>query len=96
MNWGNLAFNDHAIEPRYKLWMDKVSELFGGLDMFALDVMHGKDGKEWIIEVNDSSFGLMSEYEENDKKIIRDLAIKKLSEFIANSSPNNINNNTTN
>ena len=31
--------------------MDEISQMFGGMDMVAVEGIHGKDGKEYIIEV---------------------------------------------
>jgi glutathione synthase/RimK-type ligase-like ATP-grasp enzyme len=78
-NWGNIQFEsiDH-VEERYQLWMEHVGELFDGLDMFALDVMVTKDGKEVIIEINDSSMGLMHLHEAEDNKYIVELAVQKM------------------
>lgn len=43
------------------MWVDEVSDLFGGLDICALEVVVGKDGKEYIIEVNDSALTLLGD-----------------------------------
>lgn len=56
----------------------KVAELFGGLDICALEIIVGKDGKEFIIEVNDSALSLMGETQEEDRRFIVDLVIQKM------------------
>ena len=55
--------------------------MFGGLDIFALDVIHTKEGEDFILEINDSSFGLMWEHEEEDKNHIADLLISKMNQI---------------
>jgi len=39
------------------VWVDEVRQIFGGLDMFALDVLHVADGKDVILELNDYAMG---------------------------------------
>lgn len=63
---------------RYKTWVDEVSELFGGLEICALEIIVGKDGKEYIIEVNDSALTLMGDSQEEDRRHIADLVTQRM------------------
>jgi hypothetical protein len=58
---------------RFKLWVDEASRLFGGLDICAVEAVVGKDGKEYIIEVDDCAMSLMGETQEEDRRLMADL-----------------------
>jgi synapsin len=60
----------------FKLWADECSKIFGGLDWFAIDVAHGKDGNDYILELNGSAIGLT--YWKEDTLKIRDMCIKRM------------------
>ena len=55
-----------------------MSELFGGLGICSLEAVVGKDGKEYIIEVNDCATTLLGESQEDDRKNIADLVISQM------------------
>ena len=79
-NIGQSILEEINVEPRYKTWIDEISVMFGGLDICSIEVMVAKDGKEYIIEVNDSATTLMGESQEEDRKNIADLVVRHMEE----------------
>lgn len=67
-----------AMNDRFRSWVDNVATLFGGLDICALEVIIGKDGREYIIEVNDSALSLMGESQEEDRRHIAELVLSRM------------------
>lgn len=67
-----------AVTERYRSWVDQVSQLFGGLDICALELLVSKDGKEYIMEVNDSAIPLMGDSQEEDRRQIAELVTAKM------------------
>lgn len=47
--------NSHSIA-----WVDEIRGLFGGLDMFAFDVLHTLNQGDLILEINDYAMGLFA------------------------------------
>lgn len=66
-----------------------MSDLFGGLDICALEVVVGKDGREYIIEVNDSALTLLGDSQEEDRRHIADLVAARMQAICRPRSPVN-------
>ena len=52
--------------------------MFGGLALCSLEALVAKDGKEYIIEVNDCAMGLLGESQEEDRRNIAEVVIKEM------------------
>ena len=72
------------VTERYKFWIDQVSQIFGGLDLCSIQAVIDSEGREYIIDVNDSSFTLLGESQDGDRRQIAELVIEKMSALIQN------------
>ncbi|CAF4062227.1 unnamed protein product, partial [Rotaria sordida] len=77
-NIGSSIVKQIAMTDRYHLWIDEVSQLFGGLDICAIEVIKSISGKEYIIEINDCTMQLLNETQEEDCRSIAELIMHKM------------------
>ncbi|KAK2584475.1 hypothetical protein KPH14_006850 [Odynerus spinipes] len=77
-NTGSAMLEQVPVSERHRMWIDNVCQLFGGLDICAIELLVGKDGREHIIEVNDSALSLMGDSQEEDRRHIADLVTAKM------------------
>lgn len=65
--------------PKYRLWADETSLMFGGLDSLTVDAIYdSRKGLEYIMEVNGTASGLAPACEVEDHLHIRDLVVERM------------------
>ncbi|XP_038210530.1 synapsin, partial [Zerene cesonia] len=77
-NQGSAMLEAIGMNDRYKMWIDEVSEIFGGLEVCALELVVGKDGREHIIELNDSATSFMGDSQEEDRRHLSELVFQRM------------------
>lgn len=81
-NTGTSVMEEVDISERWKNWADLSANMFGGLDILAVDAIVDGEGNESILEVNGTSIGLHPERAAEDNEHIRDLVLDKMNEVL--------------
>ena len=78
-NTSVLKTEEVPMEGEWQAWLDAAAAVFGGLDICSLDVVHrAADGALFILELNDTAIGLCNACEEEDHRVMRDLALVRM------------------
>lgn len=79
--FGGSMLTQIELTDEYKLWADECSKCFGGMDILAVDAIHGKKtGKDHIIELNGTAIGILPERWLSDSKYISEMVVERINE----------------
>jgi len=76
--FGGSGLYEIPLTDTYKFWADECSKCYGGMDLLAVDAVHGNDGNDYILELNGTAIGIVSEHWEKDSYLIVDMVINKM------------------
>ncbi|KAL6065654.1 Asparaginyl-tRNA synthetase, cytoplasmic (Asparagine--tRNA ligase) (AsnRS) [Balamuthia mandrillaris] len=79
-NVGTCLLEEIEVTEKFREWAEECGKLFGGMDILTVDAIHTADGKDWILEINDTASGFAPCSLEEDMAVTRQLVLQRLQE----------------
>ncbi|CAH8580701.1 unnamed protein product [Schistosoma haematobium] len=85
-NTGSALLEKVPMNDKFKIWIDEVSRLFGGLDICSIDALQSRSGEYFIYEANGSDMTLYGDSQETDRTEIAELVMQRMQSITYSSS----------
>lgn len=66
------------VSDKHKMWIEEISKMFGGLVLCEISFLVDRNGVEYLHSFKDSSFPLIGDSQEEDRKNIVDIVSSKM------------------
>jgi len=83
-NKGTCQLNEVQMNDKYQMWIDECAKMFGGMDILTVDAIHTKEGKDYILEINDTASGFAPSNQKQDMEHVKELVLQRIEEFYGN------------
>ncbi|KAL5284918.1 SYN3 family protein [Megaselia abdita] len=79
-NQGSAMLEQMPVSDKHKMWIEEISKTFGGLVLCELSFLVDRNGTEYLHSFKDSSFPLIGDSQEEDRKNIVEIVSSKMQE----------------
>jgi hypothetical protein len=88
-NWKTNNGSSHCEElmmtDEYQFWIQETSQIFDGLDICTVDVIHdGDTNKNYIMEINGTASGF---FDDQDNQTLKELILQRMNEVFCHCQP---------
>lgn len=77
-NQGSAMLEQMPVSDKHKMWIEEISKVFGGLVLCELSFLVDRNGTEYLHSFKDTSFPLIGDSQEEDRKNIVDIVSSKM------------------
>lgn len=77
-NQGSAMLEQMPVSDKHKMWIEEISKVFGGLVLCEISFLVDRNGTEYLHSFKDSSFPLIGDSQEEDRKSIVEIVSSKM------------------
>eukprot|EP00008_Paramoeba_atlantica_P002359 CAMPEP_0201502760 /NCGR_PEP_ID=MMETSP0151_2-20130828/84310_1 /ASSEMBLY_ACC=CAM_ASM_000257 /TAXON_ID=200890 /ORGANISM="Paramoeba atlantica, Strain 621/1 / CCAP 1560/9" /LENGTH=129 /DNA_ID=CAMNT_0047896383 /DNA_START=666 /DNA_END=1055 /DNA_ORIENTATION=+ len=82
--FGGASLEIIPVTDYYQRWADEAATAFGGIELLAIDAVVDHDDNHFIIELNGSAIGILTEIWEEQSAIIANMVKDRMNQIYGN------------